>query len=172
LFTIRGDSGHRFTTSNTRALDNVRRPFKGFAATLEQVARQRGYPQTIQVDNGTESHSKTLDQWTHRRGVQLVFIRPGRLEENGYIESFNEHLEHLRDECLHAHLFFGLDDARHKLEAWRVDYNTNRPHRSLGQMTPTEYVAARSELRSPTAPFEPSACGTTRGLQKAENLSR
>jgi putative transposase len=147
----------------------VRRPFKELATTLEQVARQRGYPQSIRVDNGTEFYSRALDQWTYRRGLQLAFIRPGKPVENGYIESFNGRL---RDECLNVHLFFGLADARHKLEPWRVDYNTNRPHRSLGQMTPTEYVAARSELRSPTALLAPSACGTTRGLQKAEKLSR
>lgn len=58
----------------------------------------------------------------------------------GTIESFNGRL---RDECLNVHLFFWLEDARQKLEAWHMDYNTNRPHRSLGQMTPTEYVAAR-----------------------------
>lgn len=139
------------------------------AATLEQVARQRGYPQSIRVDNGTEFYSKAMDQWAYRRGVQLAFIRPGKPAENGYIESFNGRL---RDECLNVHLFFRLEDARQKLEAWRMDYNTNRPHRSLGQMTPTEYVATRSELRSPTAPSAPSARGTTRRLLEAGNLSR
>ena len=137
------------------------------AATLEQVARQRGYPQSIRVDNGTEFYSKALDAWAYRRGVQLAFIRPGKPTENGYIESFNGRL---RDECLNVHLFFGLEDARQKLAAWREDYNTNRPHRSLGQMTPTEYVVARSALRSPTAPCAPSARETTRRLQGAENL--
>jgi putative transposase len=101
--------------------------------------------------------------------VQLAFIRPGKPAENGYIESFNGRL---REECLNVHLFFGWDDARQKLEAWREDYHTNRPHRSLGQLTPTEYVVARSALRSPTAPFAPSARETTRRLQGAENLSR
>src|SRR2546426_9639697 len=90
-----------------------------------------------------------MDQWAYRCGVHLAFIRPGKPVENGYIESFNGRL---RDECLNVHLFFGLEDARQKLEVWRVDYNTVRPHRSLGQMSPTEFVAARSELRSPTAP--------------------
>jgi putative transposase len=124
------------------------------ATTLEQVARQRGYPQSIRVDNGTEFYSKAMDQWAYRCGVQLAFIRPGKPVENGYIESFNGRL---RDECLNVHLFFGLEDARQKLETWRMDYNTNRPHRSLGQMTPMEYVAMCSELRSPTAPSAPSA---------------
>ena len=139
------------------------------AVALEQVACQRGYPQSIRVDNGTEFYSKAMDQWAYRCGVQLAFIRPGKPVENGYIESFNGRL---RDECLNVHLFFGLEDARQKLETWRMDYNTQRPHRSLGQMTPTEYVAARSELRSPTAPSAPRARGTTRRLLEAENLSR
>jgi len=135
------------------------------AATLEQVAGQRGYPQSIRVDNGTEFYSKAMDQWAYRSGVRLAFIRPGKPTENGYIESFNGRL---RDECLNVHLFFGLEDARQKLEAWRVDYNTNRPHRSLGQKTPAEYVAARSELRSPTAPSAPSARENNRRLLGAE----
>ena len=60
----------------------------------------------------------------------LDFIRPGRPAENGFIESFNGRL---RDECLNADLFFNLADARQKLEAWRQDYNTLRPHGSLGE---------------------------------------
>jgi len=138
------------------------------AATLDRVARGRGYPKSIRVDNGTEFYSQAMDRWAYRHGVELAFIRPGRPSENGYIESFNGRL---RDECLNVHLFFGLDDARQKLEAWRMDYNTTRPHRSLGQMTPTEYVATRSGLRSPTAPSAQTANGITRRLQESQFFS-
>jgi putative transposase len=75
--------------------------------------------------------------WAYRRAVQLEFIRPGKPVENAFIESFNGRL---RDECLNGQLFFSIDDVRRKLEAWRIDYNTNRPHSSLGDMSPREYA--------------------------------
>jgi putative transposase len=90
---------------------------------LERVAESRGYPKSITVDNGTEFCSKAVDGWAYRKGVKLEFIRPGRPIENGFIESFNGRL---RDECLNTHLFWSIEDACEKIEAWRVDYNTRR----------------------------------------------
>jgi putative transposase len=107
------------------------------AHALEQIGTARGLPKEITVDNGTEFFSKAMDAWCHRRGVRLDFIRPGRPTENGYIESFNGKL---RDECLNAELFLDLVDARRKLEAWRRDYNENRPHSSIGNLTPVEFA--------------------------------
>ena len=92
-------------------------------------------PVSITVDHGTEFTSRALDEWAHRRGITLDFIRPGKPTENGFIEAFNGKL---RDECLNAHQFLSIDDARSKIEAWRVDYNLHRPHCSLGQLTPKE----------------------------------
>ena len=89
------------------------------------------------VDHGTEFTSGALDQWAYRRGVARDFIRPGKPTENGFIEAFNGKL---RDECLNAHQFLSIEDARSKIEAWRVDYNLQRPHSSLGQLTPREYL--------------------------------
>jgi putative transposase len=105
----------------------------------------RGSPKIITVDNGSEFYSKEMDSWAYRRGVQLDFIRPGKPVENGYIESFNGKL---RDELLNAELFLDLNDARRKLEAWRQDYNGNRPHSALGNLTPSEFadqVRAKTE---------------------------
>ncbi len=85
------------------------------------------------VDNGSEFYSQAMDSWAYRRGVQLEFIRPGRPVKNAFIESFNGRL---RDECLNANLFFSIDDAWQELEAWRLDYNTQRPHSSLNDRTP------------------------------------
>jgi putative transposase len=65
-----------------------------------------------------------MDAWAYGHGIRLDFIRPGKPVENGYIESFNGRL---RDECLNVSLFFSLEDAREKLEAWRRDYNLARP---------------------------------------------
>lgn len=97
------------------------------------------YPETITVDNGSEFYSKAMDEWAYKRGVGLDFIRPGRPVENGYIESFNGKL---RDECLNVHLFWDIEDAREKLEVWRLDYNNTRPHSALAGLPPA--VFARS----------------------------
>ena len=70
---------------------------------------------------------------------ELDFIRPRKPVDNGLIESFNGRL---RDECLNVHLFWSLEDAREKLEEWRLDYNSFRPHSALGQLTPDEYAAS------------------------------
>ena len=108
------------------------------AEQLERLRLRRGGPQAITVDNGSEFASRALDEWAYRQGVHLDFIRPGKPVENAYIESFNGRL---RDECLNAHLFFSLEDAQQKLEAWRIDYNTQRPHTALDEQTPAEYAA-------------------------------
>lgn len=112
---------------------------KSVAQALERLSLGHPLPQVIQVDNGSEFFSKAMDSWAYRRGVQLEFIRPGKPVENAFIESFNGRL---RDECLNDELFFSIDDARRKLETWRTDYNTNRPHSSLGDMSPREYARA------------------------------
>jgi len=107
------------------------------ADLLDGMALERGYPKAITVDNGSEFYSKAMDSWAYRHGVQLQFIRPGKPVENALIESFNGRL---RDELLNGELFMGLPDARQKLEAWRRDYNQNRPHSSMGDLTPVEFA--------------------------------
>jgi putative transposase len=89
---------------------------KAVAGCLDQVARERGLPRSITVDNGTELYSKAMDAWAYENQVKLDFIRPGKPVENGFIESFNGRL---RDECLNTHLFFSMEDAREKLESKR-----------------------------------------------------
>jgi len=104
---------------------------------LKRLEKERGaLPQEIILDNGPELTSKALDQWAYEHGVHLRFIDPGKPQQNGYIESFNSRL---RDECLNEHWFLSLADARRIVEEWRVDYNRNRPHSSLGNLTPEEY---------------------------------
>ena len=107
------------------------------ANSLEQVVQRRGAPKIITVDNGSEFYSKAMDRWAYRHHVQLEFIRPGKPVENSYVESLNGRL---RDECLNLNLFFSLPDAREKLERWRVDYNTRRPHSALGDLAPEEFA--------------------------------
>ena len=103
---------------------------------LEQLGRIRDLPRTIVLDNGTEFTSKAMLLWSENSGVRLHFIEPGKPSQNAFVESFNGKF---RDECLNENWFYGLEDAREKIETWRVDYNTQRPHRSLRQLTPFEY---------------------------------
>jgi putative transposase len=110
-------------------------------AVLDRLADTRGLPQSITVDNGPEFDGKVLDQWAYRTGVQLSFIRPGKPNENAYIESFNGKF---RDECLNEHWFISLVHARGIIEAWRIEYNTERPHSSLGNRTPQEFATDRT----------------------------
>jgi putative transposase len=92
---------------------------------LDRIARDSGYPQSITCDNGPEFCSRAFDQWAHLHRVRIDYIRPGKPVENGFIESFNARL---RDECLNLELFCSIEDAKIKLDAWRADYNTTRPH--------------------------------------------
>jgi putative transposase len=110
-------------------------------AVLDRLADTRDLPKSITVDNGPEFDGQVLDKWAYRSGVQLSFIRPGKPNENAYIESFNGKF---RDECLNEHWFISLAHARSIVEAWRIEYNTERPHSSLGNRTPQEF--ANSQL--------------------------
>jgi len=95
---------------------------------------------------GTEFAGRTLDVWAYRHGVELRFIRPGKPIENAYVESFNGKF---RDECLNEHWFVSLADAKAVIEAWRVDYNTVRPHSSLAGRTPDQFAAFTGGARGP-----------------------
>ena len=107
---------------------------------LERVARERGYPDVITVDNGPELRGRALDGWAHDHGVRLWFIDPGKPTQNAYIESFNGRF---REECLNLHWFTSLAEAQRIIENWRVDYNENRPHSSLKYQTPEEFAKNR-----------------------------
>jgi putative transposase len=112
-------------------------------AVLERLADLRGLPRSITVDHGPEFEGQVLDAWAYERCVYLSFIRPGKPNENAYIESFNGKF---RDECLNEHWFITMAQARRAIEAWRIEYNTERPHSSLGQLTPEEF--ARRTLKA------------------------
>jgi putative transposase len=113
-------------------------------AALDRVLAGSGTPRSITVYHGTQFMSKALEAWAFYRGVQLDFTRPGKPTDHSHIESFNGRL---RDECLNVDQFLSLADARAKLEAWRVDYNQQRAHSSLGQLTPSEYVTQGQPTR-------------------------
>lgn len=103
---------------------------------IEQLAElfvQRGTPDYIRSDNGSEFTSEVVREWLQRLGVKTLFIEPGSPWENGYIESFNGKL---RDELLNGEIFDTVIEARVIIERWRKEYNTRRPHSSLGYLPP------------------------------------
>jgi putative transposase len=104
---------------------------------LDQLADRRGLPRIIRSDNGPEFVGKAMLNWAHERNVNLRQIDPGKPNQNAYIESFNGRL---RDECLNEHWFTSLDHARGVIETWRREYNDERPKRTLGGLTPSEYA--------------------------------
>jgi len=106
-------------------------------AVLHRLAETRGLPRSITVDHGPEFEGQVLDAWAYDANVQLSFIRPGKPNENAYIESFNGKF---RDECLNEHWFVTMNQAREVIENWRIEYNTEREHSSLGERTPHEYA--------------------------------
>jgi putative transposase len=112
---------------------------EGVVAILERLKGTIGRPERIAVDNGPEFISKALDAWAYQNGVQLEFSRPGKPTDNAFVESFNGRF---RDECLDQHWFASVEEVRQTVEAWRIDYNTERPHRALGQQTPAAWAAA------------------------------
>jgi putative transposase len=138
-----GPSGKRFRTLTV--IDHFTRecvalysdfsiPGQRVAKVLSEVGR---LPKSIVIDNGSEFTGRAMDAWAYENGIKLEFINPGKPNENAFIESFNGRF---RDECLNGNWFTSLEDARRTIEAWRVDYNENRPHSSLGGLTPREFA--------------------------------
>lgn len=112
--------------------------------TLDRLASERGLPQVIVTDNGPEFTGKALFLWAYANNVRLHFIEPAKPVQNAFVESFNGKF---RDECLNQHWFYNLEDARQKIEVWRLDYNLNRPHSALGYQTPTQFAKFAAALR-------------------------
>ena len=104
---------------------------------MRELAAKCGALKRLQTDNGSEFVSKALDKWAYEQGITMDFSRPGRPTDNPFIESFNGSF---RDECLNIHWFLSLQDAREKIETWRVDDNQVRPHSALGNLPPGRFA--------------------------------
>jgi putative transposase len=115
------------------------RAIGGLAVTriLDRLAMTRGLPRTIRTDNGKEFCGRAMLTWAHQHAVNLRLIEPGKPNQNAYIESFNGRL---RDECLNEHWFLNLAHAQTLIEAWRREYNEERPKKALGGLTPAAYA--------------------------------
>ena len=117
------------------------------ARELDRLLADRGKPKMVVSDNGTELTSNAILQWADDHKLAWHYIAPGKPVQNAFAESF---IGRLRDELLNETLFRSLSHARAVLDAWRADYNTNRPHSRLGWMSPASYAADRQSaaLRS------------------------
>ena len=127
---------------------DVRQRYRGadVVDTLERVTALYGVPKTIRVDNGPELISRDLDLWAWSKGVTLDFSRPGKPTDNAFVESFNGKL---RAECIDQNWFLSLDDARSKCEAYRREYNEERPHSAIGNKTPMEFMKSIGQPSRP-----------------------
>lgn len=109
---------------------------------LERVVAWRGYTKKLRMDNGPEFISVTLASWAEEHGIELEFIQPGTPTQNSYVERFNRTY---RDEILNMYVFRTLSEVRELTENWITEYNDERPHDSLGDLTPWEYLAVNNQ---------------------------
>jgi len=116
------------------------------ARTLDRLMESRGKVVGVRSDNGPEFVGNAMDGWAYGKGVRLDFIRPGKPNENAFIESFNGRL---REECLNDNQFLTLVEAQTIIEAWRRDYNEERPHGSLNGLTPREFAERHKAISAP-----------------------
>jgi putative transposase len=126
---------------------------------LDGIMVERGIPGAIRCDNGPEFTSRHFLAWCIERGIELIQIQPGKPTQNARVESFHGRL---REECLNVNWFQNLFDAKRKIAAWRTEYNQERPHSSLGYLTPNEYAA-----RERTS-YGKDACQKRASLENAE----
>jgi putative transposase len=136
---------------------------------LDRLAETIGLPDTLVMDNGPEFSGRALDTWAYARGVQLRFIRPGKPIDNAFVESFNGKF---RDECLNEHWFASVAEARALIEAWRVDYNTVRPHSALHGATPEQFAHSFGGRSPAQTPARADRKSTKNEDTKPEDLSR
>ena len=116
-------------------------PGRAVVRVLDRLGTERPLPPQLVLDNGPELISRVLEEWAHEHAVTLHFIDPGKPIQNAHCESFHGRL---RDECLNEHWFLSLGDARRIVEAWRQDYNRDRPHSALGYQSPAEFAQQAS----------------------------
>lgn len=116
-------------------------PAQRVVRALDQLIEIRGKPKVLRTDNGPEFISEALALWAKRHGVELRFIQPGKPMQNGYVERFNRTY---REEVLNSYIFETLGEVRRMTAEWLVRYNEHRPHESLGNLAPRQYLMAKS----------------------------
>lgn len=116
---------------------------KRLCRILDRLFADRPLPGTLIMDNGPEFSGKALDAWAFKNGVKLHFIQPGKPVQNAFCESFNGKF---RDECLNENWFLTLQEAQVIIEAWRKEYNEERTHSSIGDLTPMEFIKNQQQM--------------------------
>jgi putative transposase len=109
---------------------------------LNKLSLTRSLPGTFNLDNGSEFISNEFTRWCNERRITINYIQPGQPIQNPFVESFNSRF---RDECLNQRVFRDIYQAKEKIEEWRIDYNTKRPHSSLGYRTPQEVYSTNED---------------------------
>jgi putative transposase len=141
--------GRRFRTLNV--IDDFNRegllieidfnlPAPRVVRELDRIAAYRGYPTKLRLDNGPELISLALAEWAEEHGVKLDHIKPGKPMQNGFIERFNRTY---RQAVLDMYVFQTLNEVREQTEKWLQEYNQERPHDSLGDLSPREFLLTK-----------------------------
>lgn len=110
----------------------------------DRLAAGRGRPGSLRVDNGPGFAGEALDRWAYLNRVGIDFPRPGKPTDDGPIEASDGRL---RAERLNACWFLSMADAKDRIEEWRADYNGERPHTALGNLTPSEFATQAHQTR-------------------------
>lgn len=118
-------------------------PSRRVTTVLDELVTLHGRPQALRVDNGPEFTARALTTWCDERGILLRFIQPGKPAQNAYIERFNKSY---RDEVLDAYIFGSVADVRDETDRWLTDYNTERPHDSLGRVPPLTFLPRSTSI--------------------------
>ena len=122
-------------------------PAERVIRVLEQLKEERGLPDQIRLDNGPELIADVFSSWCEEHGIELAYIEKGKPQQNGYAERFNGSM---RREFLDAYLFESMSQVRKMAWYWRLDYNGERPHESLGNLPPSVY---RQKLENSNLPL-------------------
>jgi putative transposase len=141
--------GRRFRTLNV--IDDFNRegllieidfnlPAPRVVRELDRIAAYRGYPTKLRLDNCLELISLALAEWAEEHGVKLDHIKPGKPMQNGFIERFNRTY---RQAVLDMYVFQTLNEVREQTETWLKEYNEERPHDSLGDLSPREFLLTK-----------------------------
>lgn len=142
-------NGRRFRTLNV--IDDYNReallikpamslPARYVTRLIDEIASLRGYPNIIRVDNGPEFISMVFKEWANLNGIFIQYIQPGKPAQNGFIERFNRTY---REDVLDMYIFENLNDVIRITQNWIISYNNERPHESLGNLTPRDFAIAR-----------------------------
>jgi putative transposase len=103
---------------------------------MEQLEEMVGLPKAIRLDSGSELRSAIFSGWCEEKGIELKFVQPVKLQKNTFIERFNRTYRH---EVLNAHIFESLEQVREITKEWIQGYNQDRPHATLGKLSPIHY---------------------------------